>query len=68
MKLYGADGKELMVINTIERDGSTLAVKGKIFGTMPLTAKLTPSELRRGFRLMNWRTLWFAFTLPFRRG
>jgi hypothetical protein len=68
MKLYGADGKELMVINTIERDGSTLAVKGKIFGTMPLTAKLTPSELRRGFQLMNWRTLWFAFTLPFRRG
>jgi hypothetical protein len=68
MKLYGADGKELMIINSIERDGSMLAVKGKIFGTMPLTARLTASELRGGFRLMNWRTLWFAFTLPFRHG
>jgi len=67
MKLYGADGKELMAITAIERDGSALTVKGKIFGTMPLTAKLRPSELRQGFRLMNWRTLWFALTLPFRR-
>lgn len=68
MKLYGVDGKELMVINTIERSGSELMLKGKIFGTMPLTAKLKPEELREGFRLMNWRTLWFAFSLPFRRG
>ena len=68
MKLYGADGKELMDIGTIERSGSELALKGKIFGTMPITARLKPSELRQGLRLMNWRTLWFAFTLPFQRG
>ena len=47
---------------------ATLIVRGKIFGTMPLTAKLQPGELRKGLRLMSWRTLWFAFTLPFRRG
>jgi hypothetical protein len=68
MKLYGADGKELMMITAIERDGSELMVKGKIFGTMPLTARMKPSEFRKGLGLMSWRTLWFAFTLPFRRG
>ena len=68
MKIYGPDGKELMAITAIERDSSTLIVRGKIFGTMPLTARLQPSELRKGLRLMIWRTLWFAFTLPFRRG
>jgi hypothetical protein len=68
MKIYGPDGKELMAITAIEREASTLIVRGKIFGTMPLTAKLHPGELRKGLRLMSWRTLWFAFTLPFRRG
>ncbi len=68
MKVYGADGKELMTVNAIERDGSMLVVKGKIFGTMPMTARLQPAELRKAMRMMNWRTLLFALTLPFRRG
>lgn len=68
MKIYGPDGAELLAITAIERDRSTLILRGKIFGTMPLTAKLQPPELRKGLRLMNWRTLWFALTLPFRRG
>ena len=68
MKIYGPDGKELMAITAIEREASTLIVRGKIFGTMPLTARLQPGELRKGLRLMSWRMLWFAFTLPFRRG
>jgi hypothetical protein len=68
MKIYGADGNELMAITAIERESSTLVVKGKIFGTMPLTAQLKPSEVRKALRLMNWRTMWLLFTLPFRRG
>jgi len=68
MKIYGADGSELMAITAIERESSTLIVRGKIFGTMPLTAKLKPSEVRKGIRLMSWRTMWLLFTLPFRRG
>jgi hypothetical protein len=67
MKIYGADGKELMTVSTIERDGSTLVVKGKIFGTMPLTARIKPEEARKAFRLLNLKTLLFLFTLPFRR-
>lgn len=67
MKVYGPDGKEMMTVSSIERDGSLLVVKGKIFGAMPMTAKLKPEEVRKGLRLMNWRTLLFVLTLPFRR-
>ena len=42
MKIYGQDNSELMQISSLERDGSTLLIKGKVFGSMPMTAKLTP--------------------------
>ncbi|HEY4214267.1 MAG TPA: hypothetical protein VGM84_22510 [Steroidobacteraceae bacterium] len=67
MKIYGADGKEMMTVTSIERDGSMLVVKGKLFGTMPLTAKLKPEEARKAFRLLNLRTLLFVLSLPFRK-
>jgi len=66
MKIYGADGKEMMTVSSIERDGSSLVVKGKLFGTMPLTARLKPEEARKAFRLLNFRTVLFLLTLPFR--
>jgi hypothetical protein len=68
MRIYGADGKEMMTVSSIERDGSTLVVKGKIFGTMPLTARLAPAEVRKALRMLDFRTLLFVLTLPFRRG
>jgi hypothetical protein len=68
MKIYGADGKEMMTVNSIEREGSALVIRGKLFGTMPLTAKLRPGEARKAFRLLNFRTALFLLTLPFRRG
>jgi hypothetical protein len=68
MKIYGADGKEMMTVTALEREGSALVVKGKIFGTMPLTAKLRPAEARKLFGLLGWRLFLFALTLPFRRG
>lgn len=68
MKLYGADDKELMTVTAIEREGATLVVKGKIFGTMPLTAKLKPEEARKAIRLLGFRKICFLLTLPFRRG
>jgi hypothetical protein len=66
MKIYGADGKEMMTVSSLERDGSTLVIKGKIFGTMPLTAKVRPEEARKAFGLLNFRLLVFLLTLPFR--
>ena len=67
MKIYGADGKEMMNVSKFERDGSTLVIRGKIFGAMPLTAKLKPEEARKLFGLMNFRMWLFVLSLPFRR-
>ena len=67
MNIYGADNKVLMSINSIEPDGSTLLVKGKIFGTMPLSAKLRPEEARAALGMMNWKTKLFLLTLLFRK-
>lgn len=68
MKIYGADGREMMAVTSIERSGSDLVIKGKLFGAMPVTAKLKPAEARKAFRLLSLRTIAFLVTLPFRRG
>lgn len=68
MKIYDAQGKELMTVSALERNGNTLVLKGKIFGTMPMTAKLTPDQARAGLKLISFRTFWFLLTLLFRRG
>jgi hypothetical protein len=66
MNILGADDQVLMSISAIEPDGPALVVKGRIFGTLPLTAKLRPEDARAAFRLMNWRTRLFLLTLLFR--
>lgn len=67
MTLFSADKSELMQVNAIERDGSDLLIKGKVFGTMPMTARLTPSEARQGLKLMRIRMLFFLLTMLFRK-
>jgi hypothetical protein len=68
MKLYGADNRELMTVNAIERDGNTLIVRGRIFGAMPMTAKLRPEEARAALKLLDFRTILFLVSLFFRKG
>jgi hypothetical protein len=68
MKLLSVDNSELMNIESIERDGGELVIRGKVFGAMPLTARLTPKEARSALRLIGWRTAFFLLTLPLRRG
>lgn len=67
MKLYGADKRELMTVSRIEREGSELVIRGKVFGTMPMTATLTPAEVRAGLRLLGLPGILFLMTMPFRR-
>ena len=67
MKILGADNKELIAISAIERDGAELVLRGKIFGTLPMSARITPEEARRGLKLLGWRTAMFALSLPWRR-
>ena len=67
MKLFGTDQRELMTVTRIERDGNRLVIKGKVFGTMPMTATLTPANVREGLRLLRLRGVLFLLTMPFRR-
>lgn len=66
MKIYAQDGSELMDVSAIQRDGNKLMVKGKIFQSMPMTARLTPEEARKGMKLVNFKTLMFLLTFLFR--
>lgn len=67
MKVYARDGGELMDITAIERDGNRLLLKGKVFGSMPIAAILTPDEARNALKLLNVRLLAFLATFVFRR-
>lgn len=68
MKLTGPDKSELMTVSALERDGNDLVIKGKVFGTMPMTARLTPAEARAALKLLDFRTILFILPLPLRRG
>jgi hypothetical protein len=57
----------MMNITSLEREGGQLVIRGKIFGAMPLTAKLRPEEARAALKLLNLRTALFLLTLFFRR-
>lgn len=67
MRLYDANDEELMSVSEIGRDDNALVIKGKTFGTMPMTAKLRPGDLRKGMRLLGLGKLLFLLSLPFRR-
>ncbi len=66
MKIKSVDGSDLMQVNALERDGDMLVIKGKIMGAMPMTAKLSPAEFRKGFALLNLKLVIFLLTFPFR--
>jgi hypothetical protein len=68
MKLYSADRSELMDVSSIERDGEDLVIKGKVFGAMPMAARLRPAEARKALKLVDLKTALFILTLPFRKG
>lgn len=68
MKVFTPDKSELMDIRTIRRSGNTIAVNGKIMGSMPMTAIITPREARRALKLLDVRTFLFLLTFLFRRG
>jgi hypothetical protein len=68
MKLYSPDKSELMDVSSIERDGDDLVIKGKVFGAMPMTARLRPAEAKKALKLVDFKTALFIVTLPFRKG
>jgi hypothetical protein len=67
MKIFGQDNMELMQITSLEREEGKLVMKGKVFGSMPMTAKLTPQEARNGLKLLNLKLAIFLLTFLFRK-
>ena len=67
MKIYSADKSELMQVSSMERKGDDLVIKGKVFGTMPMSATLTPEQARAAFKLLSPKLILFLLTLPFRK-
>ncbi|TCU57995.1 hypothetical protein EDF58_104232 [Novosphingobium sp. PhB57] len=67
MRILDGQDKELMAVRRIERDGENLVIRGKIFGAMPMVAKVTPEEARAALKLLDARTILFIVSLLFRR-
>ncbi|MFC0684488.1 hypothetical protein [Novosphingobium clariflavum] len=67
MRILDAQDKELMAVRRIERDGDNLVIRGKIFGAMPMVAKVTPEEARAALKLLDARTILFILSLLFRK-
>ena len=68
MKLQSTDGSELLTVSSLTRDGNCLLIKGKVFGAMPMNARLGPQAARAALKLLTPRLILFLLTLPFRRG
>jgi len=68
MKILDNTGKELMTVAKIEADDRNfLVIRGKIFGAMPMTAKLSPEEARAALKMLDAKTIWFLLTMLFRK-
>ena len=66
LTLYSPDNTKLMEVEKLERSGNELLIKGKVFGAMPMTARLTPTEARKGLKLVNFKLALFLLTFLLR--
>lgn len=67
MKLHTPEGRELMQVQRVEREGDQLIVRGLIMGTMPTRAVIRPEQLRAAFGLLSWGLVWSVIVLLFKR-
>ncbi|MBT81576.1 MAG: phytoene dehydrogenase [Alteromonadaceae bacterium] len=51
VRLFDENDAELMTVDSIDTQDDELVVRGKTFGTMPLTARLGPGDLRRAAKM-----------------
>jgi len=65
-KIFDMNKSELMAISELERDGNDLVIRGKIYGAMPMSARVRPEEVRNLLKLLTPKIIWFALTMPFR--
>jgi hypothetical protein len=67
MKLITSDNTELMEVSGLKAEGSSLIVAGTIMGAMPVEAILTPAELRKVFKLLNFKLVMFVIGMMFKK-
>jgi hypothetical protein len=67
MKIYDATDGELMQVRSIDREDNVLVIRGRIFGAMPMVAKVTPAEARAALKLLDFKTILFIISMLFRR-
>ncbi len=66
MVLRGPAEEELMNVESLERKGDELVIKGTSFGTMPMEARLDGPSARAGLKMLGLGNLAFLATLPLR--
>lgn len=67
MKLLTSDNSELMDVSGLKTEGSNLIVVGTIMGAMPVEAVLTPTELRKAFKILTLGIVFFVIGMFFRK-
>ncbi|GLJ00685.1 hypothetical protein [Sphingobium sp. BS19] len=67
IKIYAPDKSNLMEISTLEAKDGNLVIKGKIMGSMPMTAVVRPEEARNVISLLNWKLALFLLSFLFRK-
>jgi len=67
MRLNSADGSELMDVSDLRAEGKSMVVVGTIMGAMPVEAVLTPTELRKVFKLLSLRLIFHVIGMLFRK-
>ena len=67
MKIYAIDGRELMEISEVVPERNAVLLRGRIFGSMPVTAKVTPGQMRAALNLLSVRKVVCLVTLLLRR-
>jgi len=66
MVIYDGQNNEMMTIRKFEQDGNDLLITGKIFGAMPMKARLRPEEARAAIKLLDFKTIFYLITLLLR--
>ena len=67
MKLMTVDNSELMQIESVRARDGVVIVTGTIMGAMPIQAVISGTEMRRGYGMVSFGTLWQIFKI-FLRG
>jgi hypothetical protein len=67
MKLHGSEGLLLMEVESITAKGTTIHIKGKMMGQVPMTAVLQPGDVREALKLISLKVVWQAIRMFFMR-